>query len=270
MSEDIVLKSIEGSLATITLNRPDKRNALNGEIFDALGKVFDELTFEPDIHSIVIKGNGACFSAGIDLVYLLGLSEIDEKQLGKQVRILARQIQSLNNKIEDIEKPVIAVIHGFCGGLALELAMACDFRLGSASSIYGLPEIIMGLVPDCGGTTRLMRTLGTTRAKELVMLGNMITADRAERIGLITRVFDDATFEAQADAFIGEVLDRPQLGIGLAKRLVDIGANTDRATFMDLEATIQSLLITARDFPQFFQEGMMKIQAMKEKRKQEK
>ena len=209
----------------------------------------------------MIRGEGKCFSAGIDLTFLGDLAQFDDKGLGAKVRILAGKIQSIMNRIEDIEKPVIAVIHGFCGGLAMEMAMACDFRLASTSATFGVPEMIMGLVPDCGGTTRLTRTLGIARAKELVMLGEMIDAAKAERFGLVTRVFPEDAFESESQAFVEKVLNRPPLGIGLAKRLIDIGAGTDRATFMNLEATIQSILITAKDFPQTLMEGVQKIKA---------
>jgi enoyl-CoA hydratase/carnithine racemase len=118
-------------------------------------------------------------------------------------------------------------------------------------------------VPDCGGTTRLTRAVGSARAKELVMLGEMIDSEKAENYGLVNRIYPDDTFDAQANEFIAKVLDRPSRAMGIAKRLIDMGAGMDRMTFMDLEATMQSILITHESFMETFQSGMMKVNEMK-------
>lgn len=265
MAEEQILFSIEDQIATITLNRPEKRNAINEKMLEKIADILEELALNPDVRLIVFRGKGACFSAGIDLLYLAELSSVDQAEVGKHIRFLANKIQSVFNRVERIEQPVIGLIHGFCGGLGLELALAFDFRIGTETATFGVPEMILGLVPDCGGTTRLTRTLGVARAKELVMLGDMIDANEAKQIGLINRVFQEDQFELGAKEFIDKILDRPTLGMGLAKRLIDLGAGGDKMTFMELESTFQSILVSSPNFMQFFGEGLQKIQQKKKK-----
>ncbi len=267
MSKEPVILSMEGAVATVTFNRPQKRNAINLEMLEALEKIFDDLALDPDVSLILLQGKGKCFAAGIDLTTLVGLSQMDPDQVGLNVRVLAHRIQVVMTKVEEIEKPVVAMIHGFCGGLATELAMACDFRIGREDAEIGLPEIYFGLLPDCGGTTRLTRTLGIARAKELVMLGDMIDSKTAHDWGLLTRVFTEDEFEAGGQAFVEKILKLPPLTLGLAKKLIDMGAGTDKTTFMDLEAALQSLCITAQNFPETFQKGLAVINELKAQRK---
>jgi enoyl-CoA hydratase/carnithine racemase len=160
------------------------------------------------------------------------------------------------NRIERIEKPVVAKIHGFCGGLGLELSLTADFRIASQGATLGLPEIILGLIPDCGGTTRLTRILGPGWAKELILTGDMIPAQRAYEIGLIHQVCPDERLEEKTQAFLQKLLQRPPLALGLAKRAIDWGVGLDKMTHMEIEALTQSLLITAKDFPETLQKGL--------------
>ncbi len=153
----------------------------------------------------------------------------------------------------------MAKIHGFCGGLGLELALTADFRLASENATLGVPEIILGIIPDCGGTARLTRMLGPALAKELIMTGDMIPARRAYEIGLINRVFPADELEAQTRAFLVKLIQRPPLALGLAKRAVDWGAGLDKMTHMEIEALAQSLLITAKNFPETVQKGIASL-----------
>ncbi len=150
----------------------------------------------------------------------------------------------------------MAKIHGFCGGLGLELALTADFRLAGENATLGVPEIILGLIPDCGGTTRLTRMLGPVWAKEMIMTGDMLPAKRAYEIGLVNQIFPEATLEEKTRAFLDKLLQRPSLALGLAKRAVDWGVGLDKMTHMEIEAYVQSLLITAKDFPETLQKGL--------------
>ena len=265
MVNEQVLFSIDDGIAQITLNRPEKRNAINGDMLEKIADIFEQIALDSSVKLVVFRGEGACFSAGIDLMYLAGLTSIDQNEVGKHIRFLAHKIQTVFNKVERAEQPVIGLIHGFCGGLGLELAMAFDFRLGTDTATFGVPEMLLGLVPDCGGTTRLTRTLGVARAKELVMLGDMIEAKEAKDIGLVNRIYPEDQFEEESKKFIDKVLDRPTAAMGLAKRLIDLGAGQDKMTFMDLEATIQSILVSSPKFMEIFGEGLQKIQLKKKK-----
>jgi enoyl-CoA hydratase/carnithine racemase len=265
MDQGPITKKVEGKVCTILLSRPEKRNAINGDMIDALDNTFNELAYDGSIHVVVLAGEGPMFSSGIDLNYLGGLAGTEPNLMGAFVRKMANRIQNLMNNIESLEKPVVAACHTHCGGLGMELAMACDFRLASSDAIFGLPEMIMGLVADCGGTTRITRTLGVARAKELLMLGDMIPAEQALQWGLVNRVFPLESFQEGVTGFVEKLLDRPIAGLGVGKKLVDYGASVDKQTFQDIEAMFQSILITSPDFMTNLQEGMAKIRAMRKK-----
>ena len=192
MVNQVVNWEVRGGIGTITLNRPEKRNAINGEVLEGINKAFTELSLSVETKVILLQGVGSAFSAGIDFKYLAATTQDDRRAPGIGLREGIDAIQSILNRIERIEKPVVAKIHGFCGGLGLELALTADFRIASESATLGVPEIILGIIPDCGGTTRLTRMRGPAWAKELIMTGDLISARRAYEIGLINQIFPDA------------------------------------------------------------------------------
>jgi enoyl-CoA hydratase/carnithine racemase len=255
MANQTVKWEVKESIGTITLNRPEKRNAINGEVLEGINKAFSELSLSLETKVILLQGVGPAFSAGVDFNYLATLAQDDKRAPGIGFREGVNVIQNILNRIERIEKPVVAKIQGFCGGLGLELALAADFRVASESSRLGVPEIILGIIPDVGGTTRLTRMLGTAWAKELILTGDMISARRAYEIGLVNRVFPDAQLEEQTNVLLAKLLQRPYLALGLAKRAIDWGVGLDKMTHMDIEVLVQSLLITAKDFPETLQKG---------------
>lgn len=204
---------------------------------------------------LLLQGAGPVFSAGIDFNFLAKVGQDDGRAAGIRLREDIENIQTILNRIERIEKPVVAKIQGFCGGLGLELALTADFRIASENATLGVPEIILGIIPDCGGTSRLTRMLGPAWAKELIMTGDMIPAKRAYEMGLVNQIFPEAALGEKTQAFLAKLLQRPSLALGLAKRAVDWGAGVDKMTHMEIEACVQSLLITAKDFPQTLQKG---------------
>jgi len=256
MESQLVKWEVKDRIGIITLNRPEKRNAINGEILEGIQKAFSELSLDLEARIILLQGAGTAFSAGIDFNYLATVARDDGRAPGIRLREGIDAIQSILNKIERIEKPVVAKIHGFCGGLGLELALTADFRLAGENATLGVPEIILGLIPDCGGTTRLTRMLGPVWAKEMIMTGDMLPAKRAYEIGLVNQIFPEATLEEKTRAFLDKLLQRPSLALGLAKRAIDWGAGLDKMAHMEIEAYVQSLLITAKDFPETLQKGL--------------
>src|SRR4029077_16138181 len=162
----------------------------------------------------------------------------------QRFRLFVAEPQGSLNRIESIEKPVIGALHGFVGGLGLELALACDARIASAGARLGMPEVRVGLLPDVGGTTRLTRTVGYARAKELIMTARMIDAAEAERIGLVNRVVAEGTHLGAAEEPAREMRRNAPLAVGLAKRIIDKGYWLDKMTFQELEMLAQSSLIT--------------------------
>lgn len=255
MSNQMVKWEVKEGVGTITLNRPEKRNAINGDVLEGIDKAFSELGVNLEARVILLQGAGPAFSAGIDFNFLGTVARDDGRSPGVSLREGIDRIHVIYNRIERTEKPVVAKIHGFCGGMGLELALTADFRIASESATLGVPEIILGLIPDCGGTTRLTRMLGPVWAKELIMMGDMFPARRAYEMGLVNQVHPDSVLEEKTHDFLTKLLQRPPLALGLAKRAVDLGFGLDRMSHLEIEGYIQSLLITAKDFPETLQKG---------------
>lgn len=174
-----LLTSLENEIFTITINRPDKLNALNNAVMAELAEVIEEVYKNVEIKSAIITGAGVkAFVAGADISEFVGLT-IEE---GKK---LAQKGQDLFKKIEDCPKPVVAAVNGFALGGGHELAMACHFRIASENAKFGQPEVNLGLIPGYGGTQRLVQLIGKGRAIELMISGNMIDATTALQYGLV-------------------------------------------------------------------------------------
>jgi enoyl-CoA hydratase len=178
---NLIVEDLEG-VRTITLNRPDKLNALNRETLAELRQAFDAAAEDESVRVVVLTGAGPkAFVAGADISEMNGLSPV-------QARDFSRQGQRLMSRIEQLGKPVIAMINGFALGGGMELAMACHLRIAADSAKFGQPEVNLGLIPGFGGTQRLLRLCGRGAALELCLLGENIDAARALQLGIVTRV----------------------------------------------------------------------------------
>lgn len=250
-TKNVIKVRIDGEIAYLTLNRPEKRNAINNEVLHALPEVLAEVD-RREVRAIVISGEGAVFSAGIDFTSLASDTGAQGGAGGGpdlvRFRRFVHDSQASLDAIERIEKPVIGALHGYVGGLGLELALACDARIAATGTKLGMPETRIGLVPDVGGSTRLTRTVGYARAKELIMTARMIDANEAERIGLVNRVVAEGAHIAAAEELAREIARNAPMAVGMAKRIIDIGQSVDKSTFMDLEALAQSSLFQTEDF----------------------
>lgn len=231
--------------ASITLNRPDKLNALSYQLLSELGQAIDEINEMAHVRVVVIKGAGRAFSSGTDL-QALGNAEIDRARPGYRYHL--RQIQDVYSRIERLEKPVIARIHGYAMGGGMELALACDFRIATKDTRFALPEVVHGIIPDLGGCQRLVRAVGLLKAKELVMMGRSIDGVEAERIGFINRAVEPEALETEVNKWGEELINLPPLAVGLGKRMVDKALDMDILTSLDVNAQIQSLLLKTEDF----------------------
>jgi len=241
---------ISGEIAYIALNRPEKRNAINNEVLRAIPEALAQAD-RREVRAIILYGEGAVFSAGIDFTsFAADTGARDGSGAGPDVarfRHFVHSAQTSIDTLERIEKPVIAALHGYVGGLGLELALACDARIAAAGTRLGMPEVRIGLVPDVGGTMRLTRTVGYAMAKELIMTARMIDAEEAARIGLVNRVVAAGSQMTAAEELAREIARNAPLAVGLAKRIIDIGHNADKSTFMDLEVLAQSSLFHTED-----------------------
>jgi len=177
-----LLTSLENGIFTITINRPDKLNALNKTVMSELNDVMDEVYNSTTIKSVIITGAGQkAFVAGADISEFLGLKASEGMEM-------ARRGQGTFFKIENCTKPVVAAVNGFALGGGCELAMACHFRVASDNARFGQPEVNLGLIPGYGGTQRLVQLIGKGRALEFLMTGNMIDANAALQFGLVNYV----------------------------------------------------------------------------------
>lgn len=251
VAQNVVTLKIEGEIAYLALNRPEKRNAINAPMLEALPEVLAEAD-RPSVRAIILYGEGAVFSAGIDFTSLASDTGAQGGSGGgpntTRFRRFVHDSQNSLDALERIEKPVIGALHGYVGGLGLELALACDARIAAAGTKLGMPEVRLGLVPDVGGTTRLTRTVGYAMAKELIMTARMIDAEEAARIGLVNRVVPAGNQIAAAEELAREIARNAPLAVGMAKRIIDIGHSVDKATFLDLEALAQTSLLMTEDF----------------------
>ncbi len=212
MTED-VLYEVENKIATITINRPEKYNALNIAVVKRLRELMKQAEEDSNVRVVVLTGTGEkAFAAGADI------TEFKDKN-SQTVRSLAENGQMLCKYIEGMSKPVIAAVNGFALGGGCEVAMACDIRYASANARFGQPEINLGIIPGFGGTVRLPRLVGLGVAKELCFTGDQIKADEALRIGLVNRVFDDVTALREGVQKLAEKLaEKPGVAIKLAKQ----------------------------------------------------
>jgi enoyl-CoA hydratase/carnithine racemase len=239
----IVLSEDRGSVRHVVLNRPEKRNALNGELIAALHEAFAAAAADRDVTCVVVRGAGPMFSSGLDFA-ALGALAADPDGL----TTLRRPILDAWNLLEAMPKPTIAQIHGACLGGAMELALACDLRTVAADAVMGLPETRIGLIPDVGGCTRLPGIVGLGRAKEMVMTSKLVDGAEAERIGLANRVSAAEDLEATTEALVGELLACGPVAVAHAKRVLDAAAKPTLAASLDLEGTAQAVCAATDDF----------------------
>jgi enoyl-CoA hydratase len=243
MSSSIVLSEREGQTCIITINRDEKRNAINQDVYYGLRDAVLGIYTDPGVRAIVVRGAGKGFSAGIDFNFLASAGIIGGTQA--HVRMKIREGQEILNLIEDMEKPVIFALHGYCFGAGLELVLAGDFRVAQAGTKIGIQETSIGFIPDMGGIARLTALVGPSFAKELIMTAGTIDADRAREIGLVNRVVEDATQGALVLAH--EIGKNGPLAVALVKKLVNRGRHLDTRTFLELEAIGQTLVCNTED-----------------------
>jgi enoyl-CoA hydratase len=178
-----LLFQIENNICTITINRPDKMNALNKTVIGELSKALDEVYSDTEIKSAIITGAGAkAFVAGADINEFLELSAAEGEKLAK------RGQQFVFDRIENCPKPIVAAVNGFALGGGCELALACHFIYASENAKFGQPEVNLGLIPGYGGTQRLTQLIGRNRSMELIMTGNMLTAKEAMEYGMVNKI----------------------------------------------------------------------------------
>ena len=232
-----------GAVRHIVLQRPEKRNAFNRELIEALGHALEAAAAAPGVRVVVVRGDGAMFSSGMDIDDLQELSSKPEA-----LREFRDPILRWWNLLEEMPKATICQIHGAALGGAFELALAADMRVMAEDAVAGIMEVRVGLLPDVGGCSRLPAIVGLGNAKELIMTGRLVDGREAHRIGLANRIAPADELEAATATLCEELLACAPLAVGLAKRVIDAAAKPALAATLEQEVTAQSLLAGSDDF----------------------
>ena len=239
-TEEVVLKRIDGHVATLTINRPDKLNALNIETRGRMVQELDELAKNDDIRVVVITGAGdKAFIAGADISEFEGRSPVD------QYRVMTDS--SVFLAVDRFPKPTLAAINGFCLGGGCELAMACDIRIASEKAKLGQPEINLGLLPGGGGTQRLPRLVGMGAAFKLLYTGDFIRADEALRIGLVDEVVPAGDVAARAKELAEAIAAKSPVALRLIKQAVRTSMRTPLDEGLRQEVSLFALAFASED-----------------------
>jgi enoyl-CoA hydratase len=244
-SYDFITFEVADRIATITVNRPDKLNALNSGTIAELGAAIDDARVRQDVGGVILTGAGRAFIAGADISELQGQSPFVAK--GR-----SRAGQDVFRRYEMCPKPVIAAVNGFALGGGCELAMACHVRIASEHAKFGQPEVKLGILPGYGGTQRLPRLIGKGRALQLLMTGEMIDAEEALRIGLVNRVVHAAELIGVAQIMLKQIMQNAPLAVALSIEAVDRGLGMTLDEGLTLEANHFGLLAATDDM----KEGM--------------
>lgn len=228
----LLLDRQDDGIATLTINRPDKLNALNATLIQELGEVVREIAATDSIRGVIVTGAGPkAFVAGADIAELAAMGDHDGEALALRGQAAFRSLELLG-------KPVIAAVNGFALGGGCELAMACHLRLASPNARFGQPEVKLGLIPGYGGTVRLPRLVGRGHALELLLTGAVIDADEAARIGLVNRVVSDRPVVEAAIELLRTILAQGPVAVRLCLEAVDQGISLDSAAAHALEARL--------------------------------
>ena len=241
-------------IGRVTINRPEKLNALNRETLGELEAAFEGFASDPGVGAVILTGSGSkAFIAGADIGELARLTPVEGRDY-------ARYGQRLFARIETLGKPVLAAVNGYALGGGCELALACTLRIAAATARFGQPEVNLGIIPGYGGTQRLARLVGRGKAQELILTGDMIDAAEAQRIGLVNQVCDPAELLARTESVAATILAKGPLAVRYALEAVARGLEMPLQDGLDYEATLFSVLCASEDM----KEG---TQAFLEKRK---
>ncbi|HJR18617.1 MAG TPA: enoyl-CoA hydratase-related protein [Actinomycetota bacterium] len=245
MAYETVLYESGGGIATITLNRPDNLNSFNSTLIEELQKALAESAGDPDIRCVVITGAGRGFCAGADLAHLEDAYNAGQAPaLGDMLR---ERYHPVILPIVNMEKPVVASVNGVAAGAGASLALACDFRIASDKAKFFQAFVKVGLVPDSGSTYFLPRLVGTAKAAELAMLGDIIGADEALRIGMVTKVVPADDLEKETKAFAERLAAGPTRSYALTKKALRFGAVQDLESSLEYEADLQNQIALTAD-----------------------
>ncbi len=241
-----LLVVVKDGVATLTVNRPDKLNALNDQVVDQLHRAALALAAAPDVRGVILTGSGPkAFIAGADIGDLATQGVLQGRERSHRGQAMLRAFETMG-------KPVLAAVNGYALGGGCELAMACHVRIASENAKFGQPEVKLGITPGYGGTQRLPRIVGKGNALQLLLTGEQIDATEALRIGLVTRVVPADALQAEADKMMRTILANAPIALKLTMEAVDRGLEMTLAEGLALEADAFGLVAASDDM----QEGL--------------
>ncbi|HSB71210.1 MAG TPA: enoyl-CoA hydratase-related protein [Candidatus Methylomirabilis sp.] len=231
----------DGGVVILTLNRPKQLNALNRQVFRELDQALDEVAADPAARVLVITGSGdRAFAAGADIREFEAMGPMEALEF-------SRNTQRVLRKLETLPKPTIAAVNGFALGGGCELMMACDIAYAADSARMGQPEITLGIIPGAGGTQRLARLVGKQKAKELALTGEMLTAEEARELHLISKVVPSAELMTEIRKLCEKLVSKGAIALRMAKEAIELGSEADLAAGMEIEAKSWSVCFTTED-----------------------
>lgn len=250
---EIILLEKRDRVALLTINRPDKLNALNIATRRELAEALDTLRDDQEVRVVILTGAGEkAFVAGADINEFAGRSAVEQRAVMKA--------KSIFTAAEEFPKPLIAMINGFCLGGGCELALACDLRIASEKARFGQPEINLGIIPGGGGTQRLTRLIGEGKAMQMILTGEMINAQEAHRLGLVNEVYALEDLTAKTFELANRIAEKSPIALAMAKAAVKNAARTALQAGLDAEIDLFALCFSSEDK----EEG---VRAFLEKRK---
>jgi 2-(1,2-epoxy-1,2-dihydrophenyl)acetyl-CoA isomerase len=240
---DVLLVEDRGAVRVLTLNRPDRLNALTPDLLAALNAAFEALASETAVRAVLLTGAGRGFCAGADLNQNLGVG--GKRDLGQSID---QFYNPLVRKMRALPKPIVAAINGVAAGAGMNLGLAGDVIIAARSANFTQAFVRIGLMPDAGGTYFLPRLIGEGRARAMAMLGETITAEQAEAIGLVTKLYDDEVFATEALAVATSLAAKPAMALAAMKQALNASAANTLDAQLDLERDLQRELGNSADF----------------------
>jgi enoyl-CoA hydratase/carnithine racemase len=241
--ETVTFEIVDSHMGVLTLNRPEKLNAFDETMISEIRQVIWRVNFDDKIRVLLITGAGRGFCSGRDIIGL----DYENNLPTAQYRAYVRANHEMMDDIEAIEKPVVALVNGVCAGGGVEIAIACDFRIASTQAKFVLTENKLGVLPASGACSRMIQMIGIGRLKEMVIAARPVSAEKAERWGLVNEVAEHERLMEAGLAFARELCGRAPLAMGVAKHIINTCQNVDTETGRILERLGQSILIRTSD-----------------------